>query len=77
MRICFYLDSWIYILLGTGTLTRDYKVNGWDELWIMDVILRWESLTGKVVRRSYIIVGSWEWTVSLEQSKILLSQNSL
>ena len=57
MGICFNPNFRICILLGIGTITRNHEagVNGWDELWIVDVILIWKNLTA--TKRSYIAAG--------------------
>ena len=59
MRVWYNLDFCTCILLGSCTLTCVYKtsVNGWDELKIMDTILRQEVWLVKVTRKSYIAVG--------------------
>ena len=56
MGDCFHLNSCICILSGSGTLACDYKisVNGWDKLWIVDTILRWEVWLVETTRKSYI-----------------------
>ena len=56
MGVCLDLDSWTRNLLGVGTLTCDYgaSINGWEEFWIMDTILRWEVWLVKAATKSYL-----------------------
>ena len=48
--------SWTYTLLGTGVSSHDYSASviGWDRLWLVDTILRQESLTSKSYKEIYI-----------------------